>query len=100
MPRRGNTNREKSIVFKFSLNPSCDQDILYYLKSITNKNKRGRWIVEALKVYKMIESELKITQPEVIKAEIKNCLEELKKNIKKTNSTNLNIIKKTKKQEG
>mgnify|MGYP001772896069 CR=1 FL=1 len=71
--------KNNSIVFKFSLNPDKDYDILYYLKSITNKNKRGRWITEALKTYKMIETQLKTTCPEELRKELEKCLEELKK---------------------
>ncbi len=71
--------KEKNITFKFSLDPEKDIDIIYYIKSIKNKNMRGEWITEAVKTYKMIESTLKTLDREKIRKSLKDCLEKIKK---------------------
>lgn len=74
----GYRNRKKLVTFKFSLDPEEDGDLIYYLLGIKNKNKRGEWIAEAVRLYKIAETILKTTLKEELREAFKECFEKLK----------------------
>lgn len=69
---------KKLITFKFSLDPEEESDLIYYLLSIKNKNKRGEWLTEAAKLYKTAETTLKSTLKDELLESFRECFEKLK----------------------
>jgi len=76
--RSKDRNRRKPVTFKFSLDPEEDSDLIYYLLGIKNKNKRGEWIAEAVRLYKTAETTLKTTLKEELREAFEDCFEKLK----------------------
>lgn len=65
-------------VFKFSVDETSDNDIIYYLKSIKNKNMRGLWILNAIRLLKDLETNLRTTEFSQIKDVVEECIKNQK----------------------
>ncbi|MEM2022057.1 MAG: hypothetical protein QXI31_00025 [Archaeoglobaceae archaeon] len=65
-------------VFKFSVDETSDNDIIYYLKSIKNKNTRGLWILNAIRLLKDLETNLRTTEFSQIKDVVEECIKNQK----------------------
>ncbi|MEM3423746.1 MAG: hypothetical protein QXE51_04200 [Nitrososphaeria archaeon] len=65
-------------VFKFSVDETSDNDVIYYLKSIRNKNMRGLWILNAIRLLKDLETNLRTTEFSQIKDVVEECIKNQK----------------------
>ena len=63
-------------VFRFSLDPYRDADLIAFLRSIPSKNERGEWIRRAIRFYRDLEKALLYSEPpENVMSTILGCLE-------------------------
>ena len=65
-------------VFKFSLDPTREADLIAFLNGIPSKNERGNWIRRAVRVYRELEKAFLYSperQEEILET-VKRCLEE------------------------
>jgi len=65
---------EERNIFKFSLDPYSDAELIAFLRGIPSKNERGEWIRRAVRFYRNVEKALLYSEPESHFSRILDCL--------------------------
>ena len=69
-------NNRNFQVFKFSIDADEEPELVAYLRSITPKPARGKWLLSAVKTYRLIERAARYAPHEQILNALQCCLQE------------------------